>query len=116
MAKTPGSPVAIQGSVTTWVFSTWTPVPSRPRSSTLPTMPTAEITRSTVSSRVSPPASMVAVTWSLPLFRDLTAAPVRIFMPCFSKALWAKAEISSSSTGRMRGRISTTVTSAPMVW
>ena len=36
-------------------------------------------------------------------------------MPCFSNALCAKAEISSSSTGRMRGSTSTTVTSTPML-
>ena len=36
-------------------------------------------------------------------------------MPCFSKARLAKAETSSSSTGRMRSITSATVTSAPMV-
>jgi hypothetical protein len=43
------------------------PVPSRPMFSTLPTMPTAEITRSTVMSCDLPPCSMVAVTLSAPL-------------------------------------------------
>ena len=51
-----------------WVFSTFTLVPSRPRFSTLPTMPTARITRSTVISWLLPPASIVAVTLSLPFF------------------------------------------------
>ena len=36
-------------------------------------------------------------------------------MPCFSNALRAKAEISSSSTGRIAVSTSTTVTSAPSV-
>ena len=55
--------------------------------STLPTMPTARITRSTVISSVLPPASIVAVTLSAPFFSFWTVAPVRIFMPCFSNAL-----------------------------
>ena len=42
-----------------------------------------------------------------------TVALVMIFMPCFSKALRARAEISSSSTGKMRSITSTTVTSTP---
>ncbi len=83
--------------------------------STLPTMPTAEITRSTVISWLLPPASMVTVTLSAFFFAPFTSAPVRIFMPCFSNALRAKAPISSSSTGRMRSSTSTTVTSAPML-
>jgi hypothetical protein len=58
---------------------------------------------------------MVAVTLLAPLFRLETVAPVRIFMPCFSKARLAKAETSSSSTGRMRSTTSQTVTSAPIV-
>ena len=37
-------------------------------------------------------------------------------MPCFSKRLWACLAISSSSTGRICGSTSTTVTSAPIVW
>ncbi len=37
-------------------------------------------------------------------------------MPRFSNALRAKAEISSSSTGRIRSSTSTTLTSAPMAW
>ena len=78
-------------------------------------MPTALITRSTVISWLLPPAVIVAVTLSLPFFRPPTVAPVRIFMPCFSKARLAKAETSSSSTGRMRSTTSATVTSAPMV-
>ena len=46
-------------------------------------------------------------------FKLLTVAPVMIFIPCFSKDLWAKAAISASSTGRMRSTTSTTVTSTP---
>ncbi len=57
----------------------------------------------------------MTVTLSAPFFTPFTAAPVRIFMPCFSNALRAKAEISSSSTGRTRSSTSTTVTSAPML-
>ena len=36
-------------------------------------------------------------------------------MPCFTKLFLAKAEISASSTGRMRSITSTTVVSAPRV-
>ena len=54
----------------------------------LPTTPTAEITRSTVSVCVPPlPSSMVAVTLSAFLSSLVTLAPVMIFMPCFSKRL-----------------------------
>ena len=98
--------------MTMWPRSTFTPVPSRPRFSVLPVMPTAMITRSTVISSLLPPLSMVAVTLSVPFFSALTVALVRILMPRFSNAFWAKAEISSSSTGSTRGSTSTTVTSA----
>jgi len=81
--------------------------------STLPTMPTAEMITSTEISCALPPCSTIAVTEPAPLRTPFTPAPVRIFMPCFSKALRAKALISSSSTGRMRSMTSTTVTSAP---
>ena len=79
--------------------------------------PTAEMTRSTVErSAVLPlPSSMVAVTLSAFLSSLVTLAPVRILMPCFSKLLRAKAAISASSTGRICGSTSTTVTSAPSV-
>ena len=79
----------------------------------LPTMPTARITRSARTWADLPPASMVAVTPLFAFFRPVTVAEVRIFIPCFSKALRAKSEISSSSTGSTRGSTSTTVTSAP---
>ena len=78
-------------------------------------MPTAEITRSTVMSCDLPPASTDTVTLSAAFFAPVTAAPVSSFIPCRSNALWAKALISSSSTGRMRGSTSTTVTCAPML-
>ena len=82
----------------------------------MPTTPTAEITRSTLSDCVPPlPSSIVAVTPSAFFSSLVTLAPVRIFMPCFSKALRAKAAISASSTGRICGSTSTTVTSEPMV-
>ena len=80
----------------------------------LPTTPTAEITRSTVISCDLPAASIVTVTLSAPFFTPLTAALVRIFMPCFSNALRARAEISASSTGSTRSMTSTTVTATPM--
>ena len=80
----------------------------------MPVTPTAEMTRSTVSDWVPPlPSSMVAVTLSACFSSFVTLAPVRILMPCFSKALRAKAAISASSTGRICGSTSTTVTSAP---
>ena len=80
----------------------------------LPTTPTAEITRSTVSVCVAPlPSSMVAVTLSDFLSSLVTLAPVKILMPCFSNCLRANAEISASSTGKICGSTSTTVTSAP---
>ena len=82
----------------------------------MPTTPTAEMTRSTVMDCVPPlPSSMVAVTLSPFLSSLVTLAPVRILMPCFSNALRANAAISASSTGRICGSSSTTVTSAPMV-
>ena len=82
----------------------------------LPTTPTAEITRSTVIVCGLPlPSSMVAVTLSAFFSSFVTLAPVRILMPCFSKCLRAKPAISASSTGRICGSTSTTVTSAPMV-
>ena len=96
--------------------SVFTPSFSRPRFSMLPVTPTAEITRSTVSVCVAPlPSSMVAVTLSAFLSSFVTLAPVMILMPCFSNALRANAEISASSTGRICGSTSTTVTSAPSV-
>ena len=77
---------------------------------------TAEITRSTVSVCVPPlPSSIVAVTASAFFSSLVTLAPVKILMPCFSKLLRAKAAISPSSTGRICGSTSTTVTSAPSV-
>ena len=57
---------------------------------------------------------MVAVTLSAFLSSLVTLAPVMILMPCFSNCLRAKAAISASSTGRICGSTSTTVTSAPM--
>ena len=59
--------------------------------------------------------SIVAVTASAPFSTFVTLAPVRILMPCFSKRLRARPAISASSTGRICGSSSTTVTSAPMV-
>src|ERR1700704_5284448 len=55
-----------------WGFSTFSWVPSSPRFSTLPTMPTALMTRSTVISWLLPPDVMVAVTLSLAFLRLLT--------------------------------------------
>ncbi len=82
----------------------------------LPTTPTAEMTRSTFSVSVLPPFnSSVAVTSFLPLSSFVTFASVWILMPAFSKRFRACAAISASSTGRICGRISTTVTSEPSV-
>ena len=61
------------------------------------------------------PSSIVAVTLSAAFSTLVTLAPVMILMPCFSKRLRARAAISASSTGRICGSTSTTVTSAPMV-
>ena len=55
---------------------------------------------------------MAAVTLPLPFASD-TFAPSTKVMPCRANCLRAKAEISSSSTGRMRSSASTTVTFAP---
>jgi len=63
-----------------------------------------------------PPPSMRATTFSPLRSSAATVAPVWILIPCFSKDLRAKAEISSSSTGSTRSSTSTTVTSAPMSW
>ena len=82
----------------------------------LPTTPTAEIRRSAViCSVLPPPRSIVAVTLFAPFSTFVTLAPVRIFMPCFSNRLRARPAISASSTGRICGSTSTTVTSAPIV-
>ena len=50
-------------------------------------MPTAMITRSTVSSSALPPLSIVAVTLSAPFFSALTVASVRILMPALLERL-----------------------------
>ncbi len=82
----------------------------------LPTTPTAEISFSAVIVCDFPsPPSMVAVMESAPFSTFVTLAPVRILIPCFSKRLRARPAISASSTGRICGSSSTTVTSAPMV-
>ena len=63
--------------------------------------------------RLTPAGIEVAFT-PLGFFSSVsTFAPVWIVMPCFSKDFIAKAETSSSSTGRMRSMISTTVTFTP---
>ena len=82
----------------------------------LPTMPTARITRSTLAANPLPSASIRAVTPSPTCSSAATVAAVWILIPCFSKALRANAEISSSSTGSTRSSTSTTVTSAPISW
>ena len=48
-------------------------------------------------------------------FSDFTCAEVRNLIPCLPSCFSMKAEISASSTGRMRSSASTTVTSAPSV-
>ena len=101
-------------STTTWPFSTFTPVPSRPRFSTLPVMPIASTTRSTSISLAFPSTSILPLTPPLPALSPLTLALVWILMPRFSNCLRAAAEISSSSTGSTRSSTSTTITSAPM--
>ena len=60
-------------------------------------------------------SGIVAVTLSSFLSSFTTLAPVRILMPWRSKRLRANAAISASSTGRIWGSTSTTVTSAPSV-
>ena len=100
-------------SVTTCVRSTVTPSSSRPKFSTLPTMPTAKMARSASMVSVLPPLSMVAVTVVAPGFKPFTDAPVIKRMPRFWNALAAKPEISASSTGKIRSSASTTVTSEP---
>ncbi len=81
----------------------------------LPTTPTAEIMRSAVICRMPFPSSIVAVTELSAFSTFVTLAPARIFIPAFSNRLRAKAAISASSTGRIWGITSTTVTSTPMV-
>src|SRR6202000_1365800 len=112
----PGTLVLQAPSMTIEPRSVFTPSFSRPRFSILPTTPTAAMTRSTVSFCVPPlPSSMVAVTLSDCLSSLVTLAPVNILMPCFSKLLRANAAISASSTGRICGSTSTTVTCEPSV-
>jgi len=75
----------------------------------------SEICRNSTVAGLPLPSSMVANTLSLFLSSLVTLAPVRILMPCFSNCFRANAAISASSTGRICGSTSTTVTSAPMV-
>ena len=81
--------------------------------SVLAVMPTAEIQTSASSVSALPPASMATCTPLPPLDTFVTLQPVRNFMPRFSKDFCAALDTSSSSTGMMRSRASTTVTSAP---
>ncbi len=84
--------------------------------STLPTTPTAEIIRSARIVCTRPlPSSIVAATSSAPFSTFVTLVEVRMTMPCFSKRLRASAAISASSTGRICGSTSITVTSVPIV-
>ena len=84
--------------------------------STLPTTPTAEISRSARIVCTLPLASsMVTETESSPFSTFVTLVEVRITMPCFSNRLRASAAISASSTGRICGSTSITVTSTPIV-
>jgi hypothetical protein len=66
-----------------------------------------------LSSFFSPPASTGMVTPFLPFFTVPSLAPVMTSMPRFLKALLSSAEQSSSSTGRMRGITSSSVTLEP---
>ena len=81
----------------------------------LPMIPTAEITRSTVSSWILPADAMVAVTLFSCLFRLLTVEFVSSVIPWAANCFVAKALISASSTGSTRSRTSTTVTAVPML-
>ena len=78
-------------------------------------MPTAEMTVSNSCVWTLPPTSTWAVTLSLARSSFFTVAPSRIVIPCLTNCFFAKAEISSSSTGRTRSITSTTVVSAPSV-
>ena len=88
---------------------------SKPKFSTLATIPTAIITFSALISSTFPAISMLATTSPFPTFKAFNDAEVKILMPCFSKDLRANFEISSSSTGKIFSAISTRVTSAPML-
>ena len=96
----PVDPVRQYSSVTTWVRSNLTPSSSSPSPSTLPTIPTAEITVSNSMLFDLAAYSICAVTLPLPRSSCLTMAFCMIFMPCFSNDFLAKAEISASSTGK----------------
>ena len=112
----PGTLVRQKPSMTTVPRSVLTPSFSSPSPSTLPVTPTAEMTRSTAIDCFwfLPPST--CATTPVPFFSTaVTLAPVRILMPCFSNDLRASAAISASSTGRICGNTSTTVTSEPSV-
>ena len=111
----PGTLVLLNWSTAMMPRSVLTPSFSSPRFSTLPTTPTAEMTRSAVMVCDLPPFSMVAVTLALFFSSLVTLASVKILMPCFSKLLRASPAISASSIGKICGSTSTTVTSAPSV-
>ena len=73
-------------------------------------------TRMVQGRRVTDASAIDATVTFAPPFTFSTAftvLPRMNEMPCFSKAFWAAFETSSSSTGRMRSCISTTVTLVP---
>ncbi len=90
-----------------------TPGSLRPMSSMFGARPAATSTTSAFSSFFSPPASTVIDTESLPTFTFEILAPVRTSIFRFLKARSTSLEQSASSTGRMFGITSTSVTCEP---
>ena len=78
--------VGCAAAIAAWSAAVFTLVFSKPIFSILPVMPIARITRSNVVCEDLPPCSIVTATLFVPLSSFLTAAPVMIFMPCFSNA------------------------------
>ena len=91
----------------------WTPASLNPMASVFTARPAAMSTFSTSTVSVLPPAATSRVTLSLATVAFFTWAPASTVIPRFLKLLASSSEDSASSSGRMRGRASISVTLVP---
>ena len=116
MAYTPATDVCWYLSTITLPLSTLIPTSSKPRFSILATTPTALNTTSASSVTIEPSCFLTCALTPAPVVsNDSTDALVIISMPCFLYCFSNSLEMSSSSTGTMRGINSTMVTLVPML-